>query len=234
MREKMTKKLTQKEQKKLVGEAAAELVKDGMVLGIGTGSTVEPFIKKLGELGFKNLTAVATSDRSEKKAEEVGIEVLDFNGLDKPIDLAIDGADEVDSKFNLIKGGGGALTREKIIDYKAKKFVVIIDESKYVGRLGVKFKLPVEVVQFGWVHTMKALEKLCKKVSPRVEKSVLYTTDNNNFIMDCDFGGIDSPGKLEIILNRIPGVVENGIFRAKKVSEVWIGKEDGKVERRRK
>ena len=228
------KKLTQEEQKKLIGEAAAELVKDGMVLGIGTGSTVEPFITKLGELGVKNLTAVATSERSEKKAEEVRIEVLDFNDLDTPIDLAVDGADEVDSRFNLIKGGGGALTREKIIDYKAKKFVVIIDESKYVNKLGVKFKLPVEIVQFGWMHTMKELERLCKKVIPREKKVGLYITDNNNFIMDCDFGSIDSPERLEMILNRIPGVVENGIFRAKKVSEVWIGKENGKVERRKR
>jgi len=230
----MIRKLNQKEQKELVGRRAVELVKEGMTLGIGTGSTVEPFITKLGELGIKNLTAVATSERSEKKAEEVGIKVLDFNDLDKPIDLAVDGADEVDPKFNLIKGGGGALTREKIIDYKAKKFVVIIDESKDVNKLGVKFKLPVEIVQFGWIHTMKELEKLCKKVIPRVEKGILYITDNDNFIMDCDFGGIDNPEKLEIILNRIPGVVENGIFRARKVSEVWIGKENGIVEKRRK
>ncbi len=220
--------------KQIVGSRAVDLIKSNSVVGLGTGSTVFYTIKELAkrikEKKLKNIKAVCTSLDTEKKAKRLGIKILELNSVEK-INIAIDGADEIDSNLNLIKGGGGALTREKIIDYAAEKFVVIASHEKKVEILG-KFPLPVEVLKFGWKQTARSLEKLGAKVKLRVAASRKphaanpFITDNNNYIIDAKFKYILNPWELEKIINNIPGVVQNGIFRSDKVSEVWLGTEN--------
>lgn len=198
--------------KKVVGEKAVEYVKDGMVVGLGTGSTVFHTISKLGELVGKGLSikGIPTSNQTEKLAIEVGIPLVTFNEIEQ-IDLAIDGADEVDDEFNLIKGGGGALLREKIIAKAAKSFIVIADSHKRVNKLGA-FPLPVEVVPFGYEMTMKHIQDLGCSPKLRQSNGIPFLSDNGNYIFDCSFPLIEHPGELEKSLNLIPGVVENGLF----------------------
>ncbi len=216
--------------KEIVGRKAAHLVKNGMTIGLGTGSTVFFTIQELGErikkegLKFK---AIPTSVDSEKKAKEAGIELIPFKDLEKTkMDLDIDGADEVDKELNLIKGGGGAHLREKRIAYKAKKFVVIVDEGKLVDILG-KFPLPVEVKKEKWESVKKELEKIGAKAHLRQKEGRNFVTDNGNYILDAKFDFILKPDVVEDMINKISGVEENGIFRNSKVSEVWIGTESG-------
>ncbi|WHY86557.1 ribose-5-phosphate isomerase RpiA [Neobacillus novalis] len=198
--------------KKVVGEKAVEYVKDGMVVGLGTGSTVFHTISKLGKLVEEGLSikGIPTSIQTEKLAKEVGIPLVTFNEIEQ-IDLAIDGADEVDDDFNLIKGGGGALLREKIIAKAAKSFIVIADPHKRVNKLG-SFPLPVEVVPFGYEMTMKHIQNLGCSPQLRQNKGAPFLTDNGNYIIDCIFPIIGQPGELEKNMNLIPGVVENGLF----------------------
>lgn len=200
------------ELKKIVGEKAAEYVKDGMTVGLGTGSTAHYMILSLGERAKSglNISCVATSLASEKTAREVGLKIVDFKDIEK-IDIAIDGADEMDPSLNLIKGGGGALLREKIIEDFSEKLIIIADQSKKVDLLGA-FKVPVEVVQFAWQLTRKEIEKMGSVTKLREKEGQIFVTDNGNFILDCDFGLIKDPAALCKDLNRIPGVVENGIF----------------------
>lgn len=213
--------------KKIAAEKAVERVEDGMILGIGTGSTVEFAIKKLGEMiksGLK-IQGIPTSIRTKKQAKECGIPLIDINDYNE-IDLTIDGADEVDSYLNLIKGGGGALTREKIIAYHSKKVVIIVDESKIVKKLGVGVPIPVEVTKFGWNATKKSLEELNCESELRKIMDELYITDNSNYILDCDFGKIEDPEALSNQINSIPGVVENGLFLGL-ADEVIVGSKQG-------
>lgn len=200
------------ELKRKVGFRAAEYVEDGMTVGLGTGSTAHYMILALGDKvkDGLNIKCVATSLASEKTARDCGLNIVEFKNIDK-IDLAIDGADEIDSNMNLIKGGGGALLREKIIEKFSNKLVIIADESKNVDFLG-DFKVPVEVTQFAFEITVKEIEKLGGKVSLRIKDKKPFVTDNGNYIFDCDFGKIKDPGFLCQTLNMIPGVVENGIF----------------------
>ncbi|MFO7872132.1 MAG: ribose-5-phosphate isomerase RpiA [Candidatus Undinarchaeales archaeon] len=207
--------------KERVGKKAAEFIKGGMTVGLGTGSTVFYLLK---ELEGKKIKGVCTSKDTEKKAEKFGIKTADLNDVEK-IDIAVDGADEFDKDLNLIKGGGGALTREKNIDYRAEKFIVIVDESKKKEFLG-DFGLPVEVMQFSWKHIKKDLEKLGARVKRRGGKKP-FVTDNGNYILDAQFETILKPARLEKLINDIPGVVENGIFRKEKVSIVLMGTENG-------
>ncbi len=225
--------------KELVGRKAAHLVKSGMTIGLGTGSTVFYTIEELGKrikkegLEFK---AVPTSIDTEEKAKAAGIELIPFEQLETTkIDLAIDGSDEVDKDLNLTKGGGGALLREKRIAYKAKKFVVIIDESKSHELLG-HFPVAVEVRKEKWESVKKGLEKIGAKVSlrkskhaagEREEEKEIFVTDNGNYILDTKFCYILKPELIEANINNIEGVLENGLFRKEKVSEVWIGAEKG-------
>jgi ribose 5-phosphate isomerase A len=215
------------ELKKLCGEKAAEYVKDGMVVGLGTGSTVHYTIMKLGEMvkNGLNITAMATSIDTENKAKNLNIKLTDIN-KDTP-DLTIDGADEVDPQKNLIKGGGGALTREKIIDYRSKEFIVVADERKVVQQLGERFYLPVEVLPFSWERVKKELaEKFgFERVELRKKDNETYLTDNKNYILDC-YGRIENPAQLEKDINNIPGVLENGLF-TNCVTRVVVGKSDG-------
>lgn len=213
--------------KKMAGEKALQYVEDGMCLGLGTGSTVNYMLKKLGEMvkdGLK-IEGIPTSLRTKKLATEFSIPLIDFDEHTE-IDLTIDGTDEVDSYLNLIKGGGGALTREKIVAYHSKKVIIVIDETKVVKALGVICPVPVEVTKYGWNATKKALEKFGCTAELRTITGESYITDNQNYIIDCDFGKIDEPEPLEKEINSIPGVVENGLF-IDLVDEVIVGSKQG-------
>jgi len=192
---------------------AIEYVEEGMVLGLGTGTTVYYFLKALGkeikESHFK-IKCVPSSVETEKIAREFGIPLTTLQE-ERVLDLTVDGADEVDKAFNLIKGGGGALLREKLLASNSKKEIIIVDSSKLVEKLG-GFPLPVEVVQFGVELTKRKLEGLGAKVEHRRKEGELFVTDNGNYILDCQFAAIEEPKKLETIINLIPGVVENGLF----------------------
>ncbi|WP_341285659.1 ribose-5-phosphate isomerase RpiA [Priestia megaterium] len=200
-------------EKQLVGEAAADLVENNMVVGLGSGSTVFYTLKKLGYLVEKGLQiqGVATSKTTAKLARELKIPLVDLGAVDY-IDVAIDGADEMDPNFNLIKGGGGALLREKMVAKAAKRMVIIADSSKNVEKLG-GFLLPVEVIPFGWEMTARHIQRLGGIFKLRVTSdNKPYVTDNKNYILDCDFNFITDPAQLEVSLNMLPGVVENGLF----------------------
>ena len=208
--------LEREELKKLAGEKAVEYVEDGMILGLGTGSTVEYSLRKLGTLvkdGLK-IKGIPTSMHTRRiaKEENIPLTTLEEN---PEIDLTIDGADEVDSDLNLVKGGGGALTREKIIAYHSKKVIIVVDDSKVVKALGIDFPLPVEVLKFGWASTKKVLEGFNCNVEMRKIMGEPFITDNSNYVLDCEFESnhaIEDAEKLELDINNIPGVVENGLF----------------------
>lgn len=215
--------------KKMAGEKAVEYVEDGMILGLGTGSTVEYTLRKLGELvkdGLK-IKGIPTSMHTRKIAKECNIPLTTLEE-NPEIDLTIDGADEVDSELNLIKGGGGALTREKIIAYHSKKEIIVIDETKIVKALGTAVPLPVEVVKYGWTSTKKALEELGCTAELRKIINDPYLTDNSNYILDCGFERIEEPEQIEKDINNIPGVVENGLFIGL-VDEIIVGSKQGIV-----
>lgn len=199
-------------EKKEVGEKAVEYVKDGMIVGLGTGSTVYYFISKLGELVEQGLSikGVPSSKQTEKIAIELGIPLVSFHEIDQ-IDVSIDGADEVNPELHLIKGGGGALLREKIIAKAAKTFIVVADSQKYVETLGT-FPLPIEVVPFGYEMTMKYIRELGGKPTLRNSGGTPFLTDNGNYMIDSSFQKINQPEVLEKNLNLLPGVVDNGLF----------------------
>ncbi len=199
--------------KQLAAEKAVSFLEDGMTIGLGTGSTAYWAIEKIGErVRNENwkIKAIATSIRSEEHARSLGIPIFDFNVI-QSIDVTIDGADEVDPKLQLIKGGGGALLREKIVASNSKQMIVVADESKWVKILG-KFPLPVEVVQFGWIRTFEKLQSLGCEANRRMHGKDPYLTDNGNFIIDCAFTEIKNPPVLHEAVNAITGVVDNGLF----------------------
>ncbi len=217
--------------KKNAGYKAAEYVKDGMILGLGTGSTTHFFIEKVGmrikEEGI-NVKAIPTSFQSLLIAKQWNIPITTLEEND--IDLSVDGADEVDFEFNLVKGGGAAHTKEKIVDYAAKQFIVIVDESKVVDELG-NFPVPVEVLPDASRMVIKELEDMGAKCEIRMaqRKDGPVITDNGNFVIDAKFDKIESPKHLEIDINTIPGVIENGIF-TQMVDKVIIGTDEGTKE----
>ena len=221
--------MEREELKKLAGEEAVKHVEDGMIVGLGTGSTVEYTLKKLGQLvkdGLK-IQGIPTSVHTKRIAKEVNIPLTTLEEYPE-IDVTIDGADEVDSNLNLIKGGGGALTREKIIAFHSKKLIIVVDDSKVVKALGIDFPLPVEVIKFSWEVTKKALEKFGCTVKLRkiMGYDDPYITDNGNYILDCEFERIEEPEVMEKEINHIPGVVENGLFIGL-VNEVIVGGKQG-------
>ncbi|AMK14325.1 ribose 5-phosphate isomerase A RpiA [methanogenic archaeon mixed culture ISO4-G1] len=217
--------------KKLVAEEAVNrYVKDGMFVGLGTGSTAKFMIERIGELvkqGY-DLTCTATSVQSAKLAKSLGIKVVDLDEIDH-LDITIDGADEVDPDMQLIKGLGGALLREKIVAAVTVREIIIADESKLVEKLGTKAPLPVEVLQFGHQHTKFALERQGCKAELRMKDGKPFVTDGGNYIYDCKFECIEKPFFLETRIDVIPGVVENGLFLNTAV-DVLIAKTDGSVE----
>jgi ribose 5-phosphate isomerase A len=210
-------------------KAVDDFVKDGMTVGLGTGSTAYYAIKRVGELvskGYK-LRCVATSVKTEEIAKECGIVIVDLDEVDH-IDVTIDGADEVDPKMQLIKGLGGALLREKIVAASSVAEVIIIDDSKLVEKLGTKSPLPVEVLRFGHEKTKIALEKQKCVATLRIKDGVPFVTDGGNYIYDCRFGSIDNPFFLESRINVIPGVIDNGLF-LNMTTSVVIASADGSV-----
>lgn len=203
--------------KQQVGQAAADLVKSGSIVGLGTGSTTAYAIEFLGKRlqsgDLKDIKGIPTSFQASVLAKEYGIPLTTLDEVEG-IDIAIDGADEVDPQKNLIKGGGAAHTREKIVDALAEQFVVVVDSSKLVDRLGSTFLLPVEVLPMAMTPVMRAIEKLGGKPQLRmgIKKAGPVVTDEGNLVIDVQFDSIDNPGELEKTLNNIPGVLENGLF----------------------
>jgi ribose 5-phosphate isomerase A len=206
---------TQDEQKQAVGEAAAALVEDGMVVGLGTGSTARFLVDALGRRVGDGLRIVGipTSERTAEQARSVGIPLV---GLDTHprIDLTVDGADEIElGSLALIKGLGGALLREKIVAAASKRLVIIADESKLVKRLGRRTPVPVEVVRFGWQATAAHLRELGAEPTLRhAGGDVPFITDGGNLILDCKFDGIADPRASELAIDDVVGVVESGLF----------------------
>jgi len=199
-------------EKQRAAEAAVEYVKDGMIVGLGTGSTTEFAVKKLGEKVRDGLAirGIPTSDITKKQAEEEGIPLIDFSET-MYIDLTIDGADEIDADLNMIKGGGAALLREKIVASASREEIIIVSSEKFVHQLG-SFPLPVEVIPFGWQVIFNQLETLGGSPDLRLKQGQPLRTDQGNYIIDCRFSQIIDAVQLEQRLNMIPGVVENGLF----------------------
>ena len=193
---------------------AIEFVRDGTVIGLGTGSTTRHMIIALGEKVREGvrLTGVPTSQETASLAKQSGIPLIDSESRWE-IDVAIDGADQVDPNFNLIKGGGGALLKEKIVAASAKQFIVMVDYTKQVSVLGGSFPLPIEVVPFGWGNTVRTIEAITRsRVVLRERNGVPFKTEAGHLIVDVHITCIDRPGELETTLNLIPGVVETGLF----------------------
>ncbi|MBS4201785.1 ribose-5-phosphate isomerase RpiA [Bacillus sp. FJAT-49732] len=215
--------------KKLAGEKAIEFVKNDMIVGLGTGSTVYWAILKIGGLVKQGLRikGVPTSIQTEQLANELGIPLVGLSSINQ-IDLTIDGADEANEEFELIKGGGGALLREKMVASISKRMVVVMDETKYVPNLG-KFPLPVEITQFGWEMTRRQISALGCEPALRLKDNIPFITDNGNYILDCHFGEILDANKLNQTLNMIPGVVENGLF-VNMADTMVIGNRNGHVD----
>jgi ribose 5-phosphate isomerase A len=200
-------------EKELAGRAAAKLVNDGDIVGLGTGSTAYFAVIALGErvkAGLK-ITGIPTSNATAELARKVGIPLTTLD-QHPAIDIDIDGADEVDPHLNLIKGGGGALLREKVIAAASKKFIVVADSAKIVSVLG-KFPLPVEIIAFARAVVEPEIARLGASIKMRTRPDGSpYITDNGNPILDCSFGKIEDPPALSRALNNIPGVVEHGLF----------------------
>ena len=199
--------------KEAAAREALGFVKDGMVVGLGSGSTASIFIKLLGERvkqGMK-VIGIPTSRESEELGRSVGIMIGELR--DNPVvDLTVDGADEVDPGLNLIKGLGGALVREKIVAYATEFEIIVVDDSKIVEYLGQKAPLPVEIVKFAHEATVNRLRDIGCQPKLRMKDGQMFVTDNGNYIADCRFERIDSPQSLEAEINMLPGVVDNGLF----------------------
>lgn len=220
-----------KELKRAVAKEALKFIEDDMIVGLGTGSTTAYFLEYLGKLimeeELEDVYGVPTSYQARLLALEYGVPVVGLDEVDA-IDIAVDGADEVDLNLNLIKGRGAALTMEKIVEYRAGTFLVLVDESKLVERLGQKMPVPIEVIPAAWRAIKEELEVFNATAELRMasKKDGPVVTENGNFILDARFHRIDDPLDLEIELNNIPGVVENGIF-ADIADIVLVGTREG-------
>jgi len=213
--------MTRDEKKRAAALAAVELAPAGRVIGIGTGSTTNLFIDALAASGRSIPAAVASSRASERRLAAAGIPLVDLNDVDE-LELYVDGADEATPERQLIKGGGGALTREKIVAQAARRFVCIVDDGKLVERLGA-FPLPVEVIPMARRGVERALARLGGE--PRLREG--FTTDNGNLILDVHGLSIADPAGLECELNQLPGVVTNGLFSRRRADLLLIGADAG-------
>jgi ribose 5-phosphate isomerase A len=217
--------MTQDELKQAVAQAAADYVAQtapaGSIIGVGTGSTANFFIDALAPLKDKYKGAVASSEATRKRLEGHGIAVFDLNDV-ADIPVYVDGADEIDAGLNMIKGGGGALTREKIVAAVAREFVCICDASKLVDTMG-KFPLPVEVIPMARAHVARELAKLGGQPKERAG----FVTDNGNIILDVHGLSITDPKGLEARINQITGVVTNGLFAVRPANLLLLGTADG-------
>ena len=220
--------------KQLVADAAIQEIEDGMIVGLGSGSTAALMIKSLAEEirsgKLKNIRGVPTSFQSEVLALELNIPLIDLTSVPK-IDIAIDGADEVDPNFQLIKGGGACHVREKLVASKANKLLIVVDETKLVKNLNNVFPLPVEVIPSAWKQVKDEIEEM-KGVSTlrmALKKAGPVVTDQGNLILDVLFtDGIKNPKDLEIQINNIPGVLENGLF-VDLADKVLVGKMNNNI-----
>jgi ribose 5-phosphate isomerase A len=222
--------MSQEEIKKKTGVYAADYVKPGMTIGIGSGSTVYYLIEELG-LRIKQgleVNAVPTSRQTAQLAGKAGIPISDLDNIDKLL-LTIDGADEIDPHGQLIKGGGGALLQEKIVAAASEELIIIADSSKLVHQLG-KFALPVEVIPFGYKQAEQKISVAgsCQEISLRKKNRRVFITDHGHYILDCHFEKISHASALNLSLHLIPGVVETGLF-INMATKAIIGYEDGEI-----
>ncbi len=224
----------QNQMKLAVAKAAVDQIQDGMILGLGSGSTaalmIEALAHKIKSREIKDIVGVTTSFQGEVLASELGIPLKSLSSVSE-IDLAIDGADEVDPKFQLIKGGGACHVQEKLVAALARKFIVVVDSTKLVKKLNLDFKLPVEVLPSAWKQVQKTLINLGGEGSLRMaqKKAGPIVTDQGNLILDFKFSnGIDEPELLESQINNIPGVLENGLF-VNLTDEVLVGKVENEL-----
>ena len=220
--------------KQIVAEAAIKEVRSDMVVGLGSGSTAALMIKSLAkEISsgrLKNIKGVPTSFQSEVLALELEIPLIDLSSVSQ-IDLAIDGADEVDQEFQLIKGGGGCHVREKLVASRADKFLIVVDETKMVQNLNRIFPLPVEVLPNAWKQVKDIISEMNgdSKLRMAKKKAGPVVTDQGNLILDVLFdGGINNPKELEMLINNIPGVLENGLF-VDLADQVLVGKIENNI-----
>lgn len=219
-------------EKEIAALAAVEHIQDGQIVGLGTGSSSEYAIRAIGrkvEEGLK-ITGVPTSNRTAQLAESLQIPLADINTIDQ-IDITIDGADEFTTDLMLIKGGGGALLREKIVASLTRQQIIIADSSKLVEKLG-QFRLPIEVIPFATNYVLRQLEKLGGKAELRLVDQKPYRTDQGNYILDTDFGLIDHPDQLADKLNQIEGIACHGLF-INLAERVIMGKGDEFLEFKR-
>ena len=233
----MSANLSPKDQAKFVAaKRACEFVEDGMKLGLGTGSTAAWMVRCLADRIDKEglrVKGVPTSNRTADLAKELGIETISLDQAGQ-LDLTIDGTDEFDENLNLVKGGGGALLQEKVVAAASDKMIVIADTGKSVNQLG-KFPLPVEVLGFGINSSQSLVEKLLHSqdidqsiIKTRMSNNLPFVTDEGNYILDLHLGRIGDPATLNVTLNQVPGVVENGLF-LNMCDLILIGDEDGTV-----
>ncbi|HEU0023463.1 MAG TPA: ribose-5-phosphate isomerase RpiA [Thermoleophilaceae bacterium] len=206
--------------------AAAALVEPGMTIGLGSGRAVWAVVELLAER--RGVRAAVASERTRELAAGAGIEIVELDGT-LELDLALDGADEVDPRLGLIKGGGGALLREKIVISAARRFVVVAEASKRVDRLGERFRLPVEVVRFAWRDTRRRVGALLPDPDLRMDGAGPYLTDEGHLILDCALPGGADLERLDLDLSRTPGVVEHGLFLGM-AERALLGRADGTVE----
>lgn len=217
--------MNQERWKKNAAKEAAKLVEDDMIVGIGSGSTLAEVVRILGEKGSK-ADFVCGSIATQKLAERLGLNVVSLE-KNSQVDITIDGADEVDPKLSMIKGGGGAHTREKIVASAAREVAIVVDKTKLVDNLGEKNPVPVEIIPFAGEYIAGLLENLGSETKLRISGSgELFVTDNGNYIIDADFGILENPSELETALNEVPGVIENGIF-VDMADEIFVGYENG-------
>jgi ribose 5-phosphate isomerase A len=224
--------LTQDAIKQKLGIYAADFIKQDMLIGLGTGTTVYYLLKELGKRKLQglNFTAVCTSLQTQNILKDEGINYVSLDDVER-LQLAIDGADEVDINGNLIKGGGGALLQEKIVEAASDELIIIVDEKKDVQTLGM-FPLPVEVISFGWKQVQQKIESTYNiSTRLRAKDGKTFITDHRHYILDCYFNSIPEPSQLNIQLHLMPGVVETGLF-TNMATKIVVGYADGDIKLR--
>jgi len=217
------------ETKKIAAEYALQFIEPGMTIGIGTGSTIYHFITALAEKvkAGLHIKGVATSIKTERLSKELGVDMIDLNDA-TTVQLTIDGADEIDGRLRLIKGGGGALLQEKMVAAASDKLIIIADSHKLVAQLG-NCPLPLEIIPYGWKQTQKQIGRHFEVRSElRVNDGKTFITDHGHFILDCFFEKIENTEELSLRLNNIPGVIENGLF-INMAALAIIGYENGEI-----
>ena len=215
--------------KQQAAEAGAEFVESGMVVGLGTGSTaifaIRRIAQRLNDGKLKNIVGFATSKFVFDETKRLGIPMM-TEEMPHPIDITIDGADEIDPDVNLIKGGGGALLREKIVIQASRRVIIVADDSKLCSRLGTLHPVPLEVLSFGWRSQFRYLEALGAKVAIRLSPAGSpFVTDSGNMILDCEFGPIANPDELAAKLSSRAGIIEHGLFLGLATEAIVVGRD---------